>query len=170
MGNEQRINSSTAAIIVHMINNRVCELNGEEQISWDDAPQYMRDGLIEALEGDLMPEAGHQAWMENRLANGWTLGPVKSIENKTSPCLVPYSQLPYEQRVKDAIRCGVRDFLREFGTPGNWETGVVECSDCGGKGVTVVPYGKPEPFECEHCGKMAMVFREMTPSKLKVVK
>lgn len=107
-----RINSLTAALIVHSINNRVCELNGEQQIPWDEAPDYMKEGLISALEGDMTPEEGHQAWMENRIANGWTLGPVKDLEKKTSPCLVPYSELPYDQRVKDAIRCGVRDFLR----------------------------------------------------------
>ena len=170
MSGIQRINSITAALIVHTINNRVCELNGEQQIPWEQAPEYMRDGLIDALEGDLTPEEGHQAWMENRLANGWTLGPVKDIEKKTSPCLIPYSQLPYDQRVKDAIRCGVRDFLREHGTDGNWETGVVKCSACGREGVTVVPFGTEEPLQCDRCDAMAMTFQAQEPFTLRLVK
>jgi hypothetical protein len=170
MSGIQRINSLTAALIVHTINNRVCELNGEQQIPWEQAPEYMRDGLIDALEGDLTPEDGHQAWWDNRLENGWTLGPVKDVEKKTSPCLIPYSQLPYDQRVKDAIRCGVRDFLREHGTDGNWETGVVKCGACGREGVTVVPFGTNEPFQCDKCDAMAMMFQAQEPFTLRLVK
>ena len=103
-----------AAKMVHCINNRICELNGEQQISWEDAPDYMKEGLIGALRSDTTAEEGHNAWMQNRLENGWTLGPVKDLEAKTSPCLIPYNELPYEQRVKDSIRMGVRDYLRQM--------------------------------------------------------
>jgi hypothetical protein len=163
----RKINSFTAAIIVHMINNRVCALNGEQQIQFEDMPEYMRDGLVQALEDDLSPEDGHVAWMKNRLENGWTLGPVKDIEKKTSPCLIPYSELPYEQRVKDAIRCGVRDFLRQYKMEGNWETGVVRCGECGREGVIVVPFDTEEPFICDKCDATAMVFvKKKTDLKL----
>lgn len=35
--------------------------------------------------------------------HGEVHGPVKSFEAKTSPCLVPYAELPEPQRRKDAM-------------------------------------------------------------------
>ena len=99
------------AKVCHSINNEVCRLNGEQQIDWEEAPEYMKKGLIEALKRGESPEVGHEQWMKNRLENGWTLGPVKDVEKKTSPCLIPYSELPYDQRVKDSIRCGIVNFI-----------------------------------------------------------
>jgi hypothetical protein len=41
-----------------------------------------------------------------------------------------------------------------------WETGKVICTNCEHLGVTVIPYGTPEPFECPKCLIMSMVFEE----------
>jgi len=157
------LNSFSAALMVHMINNRICETIGEQQIAWDDAPEYMREGLISALEDDLSPEDIHIKCMENRLANGWVLGPVKDVEKKTSPCLVPYNELPIEQRLKDSVRVGVRDFLKAYGTAHNWETGEVHCSHCDVRYVNIVPYGAVEPFRCAKCFKNALYFKREYP-------
>lgn len=35
----------------------------------------------------------HEVWAENRLSQGWTLGPERSDTLKTHPCLVPYDEL-----------------------------------------------------------------------------
>ena len=43
----------------------------------------------------------HERWAEERLANGWTVGP-KDIDKKTTPWLfVPYEELPDEEQGKD---------------------------------------------------------------------
>jgi len=43
----------------------------------------------------------HERWVEERLANGWTVGP-KDIGKKTTPwLLVPYEKLPDEEQEKD---------------------------------------------------------------------
>jgi hypothetical protein len=47
------------------------------------------------------PAKQHQLWMDDRLADGWRLGPTKDEANKIHPCLVPYDQLPPEQAIKD---------------------------------------------------------------------
>ena len=96
---------------VHHVNNKICEINGEQALSWEDLPTYMKDGLISAVEVNLPPREGHEAWMKNRLENGWTLGTVKDIEKKTSPCLIPYEELPYAQRIKDSVRQGIVEYL-----------------------------------------------------------
>lgn len=41
--------------------------------------------------------------MASRIAEGWTYGPVKDFAAKTSPCLIPYADLPEAQRRKDAL-------------------------------------------------------------------
>lgn len=43
----------------------------------------------------------HERWVEERLANGWTVGP-KGIDRKTHPLLcASYEELPEEEREKD---------------------------------------------------------------------
>ena len=36
----------------------------------------------------------HDVWAARRIAEGWTYGPSRSDEAKTTPCLVPYEELP----------------------------------------------------------------------------
>ena len=55
---------------------------------------------------DLLAEKEHEYWMEERIASGWTLG-EKNVENKTSPYLIPYSQL--SEDVKDLDRATIRN-------------------------------------------------------------
>jgi hypothetical protein len=44
------------------------------------------------------------------LANGWTLGEIKDIENKISPSLIPYDELSEE--VKNLDRDSIRNIPR----------------------------------------------------------
>lgn len=75
--------------------------------AWDDFPpdeqQGVINGVTSARRGGVTPEMLHQQWMDEKLANGWTYGPVKDSEAKTHPALVPYDQLPEEQRDKDRL-------------------------------------------------------------------
>lgn len=43
----------------------------------------------------------HDVWATGRIAEGWTYGSVKDIERKTTPQLVPYSELPEEEKEYD---------------------------------------------------------------------
>lgn len=43
----------------------------------------------------------HDAWSASRIAEGWTLGPVRDDRLKTTPCLVPYDELPEQERDYD---------------------------------------------------------------------
>jgi len=57
-----------------------------------------------------------ERWVEERLANGWTVGP-KDIDKKTTPWLiVPYEDLPEEEQEKDreSVR-GIPRFLAKVG-------------------------------------------------------
>jgi hypothetical protein len=45
--------------------------------------------------------------MQQKLADGWKLGPVKDPAKKEHPSLVPYQQLPTTEKSKDFIFCAI---------------------------------------------------------------
>ena len=50
---------------------------------------------------ELLAENTHDVWAAERIADGWKYGPVRDDRLKTSPCLVPYSQLPESEKAYD---------------------------------------------------------------------
>lgn len=48
-----------------------------------------------------MAENVHLQWMQNRLDQGWTYGPERNDTLKTHPCLIPYADLPEEEKQYD---------------------------------------------------------------------
>lgn len=48
-----------------------------------------------------MAENVHEVWAKNRMAEGWTYGPVRDDVLKQHPCLVPYSELPEGEKEYD---------------------------------------------------------------------
>ena len=45
----------------------------------------------------------HENWAANRIAQGWTYGEARDDGKKTTPCLVPYGQLPEEEKEYDRV-------------------------------------------------------------------
>ena len=43
----------------------------------------------------------HEVWSEGRIKQGWTYGEQRNDELKTHPCLVPYEDLPEEEKDYD---------------------------------------------------------------------
>ena len=43
----------------------------------------------------------HENWAKSRIAEGWVYGEKRSDENKTTPCLVPYNELPETEKEYD---------------------------------------------------------------------
>ncbi|MCU6720592.1 RyR domain-containing protein [Porcipelethomonas ammoniilytica] len=52
----------------------------------------------------------HDVWAVGRIAEGWTYGEEKNVELKTTPCLVPYDELPESE--KDFDRNTAMETLR----------------------------------------------------------
>lgn len=98
-----------AAITAHHANQGYCLSIGDtSQAHWNTAPEWQRHSAIQGaraiLDGRITEAAGsHEAWMADKLAAGWTFGPVKDERRKTHPCLVPFEQLPAEQQHKDVL-------------------------------------------------------------------
>src|SRR5665647_690315 len=96
------------ARVAHEVNKAYCEALGDvSQVAWQDAPQWQKDsallGVKLHLYGDHGPQASHESWMKQKLAEGWTYGAFKDPENKKHHCLVPFDKLPREQQAKDYI-------------------------------------------------------------------
>ena len=58
-------------------------------------PEEFRD-LTETL-----AKHAHDLWAEQRLRDGWRLGPQRNDERKETPLLVPYEDLPDSEKVYD---------------------------------------------------------------------
>lgn len=93
----------------HEVNRAYCAgLGDHSQKGWDDAPNWQRASAIKGAEFVLEnPESGpsesHNSWLAEKERDGWVHGEVKDVEIKTHPCIVPYDDLPLEQRAKDSL-------------------------------------------------------------------
>ena len=54
--------------------------------------------LIEVLARDI-----HEQWAAARMRDGWQYGPSRDDRKKTTPCLVPYEELPESEKEYDRI-------------------------------------------------------------------
>ena len=102
----------------HEANKVWCKANGDNsQEHWQDADYWQKisavDGVKFRLENpNAKEDAQHNAWMEDKIKDGWVYGDVKDAEKKTHPCIVPFDQLPLFQQKKDKLFCAIVDALR----------------------------------------------------------
>ena len=45
----------------------------------------------------------HEVWAKGRMAEGWTYGEVKNSDTKTTPCMLPYEDLPDSEKEYDRM-------------------------------------------------------------------
>lgn len=105
------------ARVAHEVNRAYCESLGDtSQPSWEDAPEWQKASVMIGvrlhLDTDATPKPSHNSWLAAKERDGWVYGEVKDAEAKTHPCMVPYEELPVEQRAKDYIFRGVVKALR----------------------------------------------------------
>jgi hypothetical protein len=106
------------AMVCHEANRAWCQSEGDfTQKAWSQAEQWQRESAIAGVEFRLNnPDAGHyaqhNAWMADKIKDGWVYGLVKDAEKKTHPCIVPFEELPVFQQKKDALFCAIVDALK----------------------------------------------------------
>ncbi|MGL5156740.1 MAG: RyR domain-containing protein [Aeromonas veronii] len=97
------------ATVAHAVNAAYCAVLGDRsQSPWELAPEWQQQSALAGVtmhlaNPDATPEQSHESWLAEKIAAGWTYGPVKDAELKQHPCCVPYAELPIEQRVKDHL-------------------------------------------------------------------
>lgn len=93
--------------VCHEANRALQIVLGEEPSAhWDDADDDMRsstiNGVMEALDG-ATPENLHEIWVAAKAEQGWVNGETKDPVARTHPCMMPYEDLPKEQKLKDHL-------------------------------------------------------------------
>ena len=58
-------------------------------------PQELLD-LAQAISKNV-----HEVWSAGRMSEAWTYGPVRNDEKRETPCLVPFEELPDEEKAYD---------------------------------------------------------------------
>ena len=97
------------AQVAHELNRAYCNSIGDNsQPTWEDAPDWQKTSAIHGVDFHLnnpeaTPALSHEVWKKEKVDAGWVYGPVKDGEKKTHPCIVPYGDLPKEQKAKDYI-------------------------------------------------------------------
>ena len=103
------MNVEQIARVAHETNKAFCETIGDlTQKPWPEAEQWQRDSAIKGVEflianPQAPASATHDDWVRQKEADGWKFGEVKDPIAKTHPCMVPYEELPIEQRLKDYL-------------------------------------------------------------------
>lgn len=110
------------AKVCHEVNRAYCQAIGDEpQAPWEEAPDWQHETCINGvgfhLDSGKTPEESHQAWLDEKTAAGWVYGKEKDAEKKTHPCMVPYEELPLEQKVKDFLFAAVVKTLSSIPDP-----------------------------------------------------
>jgi hypothetical protein len=106
------------AVACHEANKVWCEANEDfSQKHWYASEGWQQDSAIAGVKfrlanPDAKEDAQHNAWMEDKIKDGWVYGEVKSVEKKTHPCLVPFEELPLFQQKKDKLFCAIVDALK----------------------------------------------------------
>lgn len=106
------------AQVCHEANRAYCEVIGDNsQKPWGEAEQWQRASAIRGVEFKLNnleapASAQHEAWLRDKVGDGWKYGPLKDPAKKEHPCIVPYGNLPLQQRAKDALFIAVVESLK----------------------------------------------------------
>ena len=112
------MNMNQIARVCHEANRAYCESIGDfTQKPWEEAERWQQASAEKGVEFALAnpnaaASAQHEAWLSDKVREGWKLGPVKDATKKEHPCMVPYKDLPLEQRIKyHLFKAVVRAFV-----------------------------------------------------------
>lgn len=76
---------------------------------WEKRDDKFRKQFVEIIEKYLLqdklptPEEAHDSWMQSYLDMGWKYGKTRDVDKKTHPDMLPFYELPQDERDKDAI-------------------------------------------------------------------
>lgn len=104
-----------------------CSIGDMTQLPWEQAPEWQKDSALLGVQAviddpSVTPSQLHDGWSAVKIADGWSHGATKDADAKTHPCLVPYEDLPAEQRAKDYLfRITVLTLCAAIGDPAEFD-------------------------------------------------
>lgn len=109
------------AEICHEVNRIYCKSIGDNsQPLWENAPDWQKESAMRGIDFirksiniEFVPERQHNAWLTDKLKDGWKYGTVKDAEKKEHPCILPYNELPDEQKMKDKLFGSIAKYFLE---------------------------------------------------------
>lgn len=94
----------------HEANRAFCAevMSDRSHAAWEDTKPELRAsiyaGVVNVFEHpSITGEQSHAAWVDYKVAEGWTFSNVKNVELKTHPNLAPWHQLHAHERFKDSL-------------------------------------------------------------------
>lgn len=105
---------SIAAVAHEAVRRLAISFGDHSHLSWEESPEWVRDSAMQGaalhvLNPELTAEQTHEAWLAAKQEEGWSCGPTKDADRKEHPCMVPYSELSREHRLKDHLFKGTVD-------------------------------------------------------------
>jgi hypothetical protein len=96
------------AKFAHSVLAAYSESIGEEQTAWDnmdpEAKQSFRRGIeAHQIKPDMSEGEAHAHWINEKDLDGWQWGAEKDEKKKQHPNMVPYNELPENQKAKATI-------------------------------------------------------------------
>jgi hypothetical protein len=79
------------ARVAHEVNRAYClALGDNSQPVWEEAPEWQRDSAMLGVKlhtenPDAGPQASHESWMAQKVAEGWTYGPERRPDRASRP-------------------------------------------------------------------------------------
>lgn len=111
------------ASLAHGMNVAYCASIGDHShMPWEETPEELKKSLeygvkLHLENPDTTPEQSHESWLKQKEVDGWIYGEEKNLEKKTHPCILPYDQLPAEQKTKDSLFKAVVTLLKDIPDP-----------------------------------------------------
>jgi len=103
--------------VVHNANAVLKKINGEKHEELADMEPNRRAGMKAAIKNalttDTTPEQSHINWLAAQEALGYKYGTEIDRVNLLHPCMVPYEQLPAEQKLKDDMFVAIIKSFKE---------------------------------------------------------
>lgn len=130
------LNVERIARIVHAMLNAYSSIVGTPVVEpgdYDEAAKTSTETAVQLVldNPSVTAEQLHQSWMQARQNEGWVYGEVKDVTAKTHPCLVEWSELSKEHRIKDEFFISiVNSYKNTFGDlEPEWEVKTVEVAE-----------------------------------------
>jgi hypothetical protein len=124
------------ARIVHAMLNAYSAVVGTPVVEpgdYDEAAKTSTESAVQLVldNPSVTADQLHQSWVQARQNEGWVYGEVKDATAKTHPCLVEWSELSKEHRIKDEFFISiVNSYKNTFGDlEPEWKVETVEVTE-----------------------------------------
>jgi hypothetical protein len=97
------------AKVCHAAHRAYCEVTGDTtQPAWDEASESERSGEIKLVRAaisnpEMTQQQQHESWREQMEREGWKKGKERDEDKMEDPAVVPFAELPPEQRRKGKL-------------------------------------------------------------------